>query len=297
MNEISQPPRPTLQPASIHGTPHPHHGYLHLVVGLLGVLLVLETIVFGYVITQYADLQNEQEALLEKRAAVAAIKDAEPVVRTEKQCSETMLSNLVFNPASRDLDATNLSTTWLQNQLSKQGDSCLYAAEQLKGAQPVNGGGPGITSAELSDAGIIAALGASASDQGMKNLGMLLDDEQKRLFKICQGKDDVHVILLDASYRHQAILSYDQTYSAWIPAQPVGDVIDGAIRLFPDFFGNGVPLVATGYGDAGFNSWKYWAITDYGSTQLLENCVTGTGLTGYLESEGLKLVCKVEYVP
>lgn len=41
---------------------------------MLGVLLVLETIVFGYVVTQYVDLQNEQEAILETRAEVADTK-------------------------------------------------------------------------------------------------------------------------------------------------------------------------------------------------------------------------------
>ena len=72
MNDTSSP-QPTRQPLSVHGEHH-SHGSLHLIVGMLGVLLVLETIVFGYVVTQYVDLQNEQEAVLEKRAEIAASK-------------------------------------------------------------------------------------------------------------------------------------------------------------------------------------------------------------------------------
>ncbi len=72
MNDTSSP-QPTRQPLSVHGEHH-SHGSLHLIVGMLGVLLVLETIVFGYVVTQYVDLQNEQEAILETRAEVADTK-------------------------------------------------------------------------------------------------------------------------------------------------------------------------------------------------------------------------------
>jgi hypothetical protein len=62
----------------MHETHGHSHGSLHLIVGLLGVLLVLETIVFGYVIMQYVDLQNEQESLLDQRSESVADREAEP---------------------------------------------------------------------------------------------------------------------------------------------------------------------------------------------------------------------------
>jgi hypothetical protein len=65
-DEMPQSPTPSMQPVSMHEQHGHSHGSLHLIVGLLGVLLVLETIVFGYVIMQYVDMKNEQAAAEEE---------------------------------------------------------------------------------------------------------------------------------------------------------------------------------------------------------------------------------------
>ncbi len=50
MNEEFTPVEPIKQPVSVHDTPHVHHGALPLIAAMLGVFLVLETIVLGYLV-------------------------------------------------------------------------------------------------------------------------------------------------------------------------------------------------------------------------------------------------------
>lgn len=54
MNNDMQPTStPPTQPVSVHETPHAHHGALPLIAGMLGVFLVIETVVLGYVVKEY----------------------------------------------------------------------------------------------------------------------------------------------------------------------------------------------------------------------------------------------------
>lgn len=63
MDEQMQPVEPAQQPVSMHDTPHKHHGALPLIAAMLGVFLVIESIVLGYVVTEYVlDEQEEVEA-------------------------------------------------------------------------------------------------------------------------------------------------------------------------------------------------------------------------------------------
>lgn len=71
-----KPVQPTVQPVSMHDTPHAHHGALPLITAMLGVFLVLETVALGYGVVRYIGVsdrvQNGQQAIADKRDEVAA---------------------------------------------------------------------------------------------------------------------------------------------------------------------------------------------------------------------------------
>ena len=56
-----QPVEPAQQPVSMHDTPHKHHGALPLVAAMLGIMLVLESVALGYVVTKYVLEEQEDE--------------------------------------------------------------------------------------------------------------------------------------------------------------------------------------------------------------------------------------------
>jgi hypothetical protein len=53
-------PDPVMQPVSMHDAPHKHHGALPLVAAMLGVFLVIETVVLGYVVKEYVMSADDQ---------------------------------------------------------------------------------------------------------------------------------------------------------------------------------------------------------------------------------------------
>lgn len=69
-----KPVQPTVQPVSMHDTPHVHHGALPLITAMLGVFLVLETVALGYGVVRYIGVsdrvQNGQQAIADKRDEV-----------------------------------------------------------------------------------------------------------------------------------------------------------------------------------------------------------------------------------
>ncbi len=281
--QINSPQPPARQPVSIHDSAYKHHGALPLITAMLGVLLVIETIVFGYVITQYVDLQNQQEVILAKRAEVAAAKIDAPVVTPGKECSDTLLSNLVFNPPVRPFGGDD-GSTWLKDKLEPTDkiDSCTSF-------------GFNVDDSAVTDTNILEALGTANTDPSLKNLTQIMKRSESVLYKVCQGTEDTYAVLLNGNIA--TLLTYDAVLDAWQRSQPVGGVIDGVISVYTDFFGTGSPLLETGYGDGGLLSWRYWVPTEAGATQLLESCVAGTGLKGYEDSEQEMMSCDLEYVP
>lgn len=81
-----------------------------------------------------------------------------------------------------------------------------------------------------------------------------------------------------------------------IPYQPVAGLMDG-YEFIPDN-GRGEALIGTGYGDAGFISWKYYKLNpDLMTSELVEKCDGGPDFDeddNYIEGSW-ELVCGVEY--
>ena len=106
-DEMSPAPQPAapMQPVSMHEKHGHSHGSLHLIVGLLGVLLVLETIVLGYVVTQYVvdeeveTVTEDDEMVVEKESVPPFIyaKDNKELYIVDRETGE---ENLIYASTS-----------------------------------------------------------------------------------------------------------------------------------------------------------------------------------------------------
>lgn len=66
-DEMNASPEPSQQPVSVHDASTTHHSGWPLVAGMLGVFLVLETVVLGYVVTTYVGVKDAKQATQERR--------------------------------------------------------------------------------------------------------------------------------------------------------------------------------------------------------------------------------------
>jgi hypothetical protein len=96
-----------MQPVSMHDTPHKHNGALPLIAAMLGVFLVIESIVLGYVVTEY--VLDEQEDQMEEIVAEESIDEeldeeaftGVPLVATRANPAGGRINEIVaFNPAN-----------------------------------------------------------------------------------------------------------------------------------------------------------------------------------------------------
>jgi len=81
-----------------------------------------------------------------------------------------------------------------------------------------------------------------------------------------------------------------------VPYQPVAGLMDG-YEFIPDT-GRGYALIGTGYGDAGFISWKYYKLNpELMTTELIESCAGGPEFDENYVELGWSLECELEYSP
>ncbi|MFZ2682248.1 MAG: hypothetical protein WAZ14_04105 [Patescibacteria group bacterium] len=68
------------QPVSMHDTPHSHHGALPLITAMLGVFIVIESVVLGYVVKEYVMEDEAGEAVVDNQPVVAVASSLPPLV-------------------------------------------------------------------------------------------------------------------------------------------------------------------------------------------------------------------------
>jgi hypothetical protein len=295
MNDnMSSAPQPSMQqPVSMHDTPHKHHGALPLIAAMLGVFLVIETVVLGYVVKEF--VLDEQE-----EAVVAEETESETEV-TEELEEDTLFSHLVVNGEERVIQGQE-DATYLYGLVNDRFDrSGCAAPSQLVDESQRSEYGFGIGSEGLADPDVVAAFSNRVtSGTALSVLGQVLDNQDQILFQICEGKSEDYVILLDSTGTVATLADYDDEHNYWNLYQPIREVMDGAVWLMPDFFATNEPILFNGYGDAGNVWWRYWVPTKAGSTQLIEDCLARPNY--YVENgvskegEGRLLSCEVEYV-
>lgn len=291
-----------MQPVSMHDTPHKHHGALPLIAAMLGVFLVLESIVLGYVVTKYVGVEQAEDEVNEQTAdrREEVIDEVKDKVKDQlsKNNDDMFWSHLVLDGEPHEFSEGD-EYTWLNGTIMSQAeetntDGCVAVYGLVDEGMRQ---GMGVSTDALTDPDVLALFSDRVSDAGITNLGITLESFDDSLFKVCTGETEDYVIMLDSSGGVATLASYGDENSYWQRYQPVGGVMDGVVSLWFEIFPD-TPVLSTGYGDAGWTWWSYWAPTEHYSMQLIERCTNGPKDLGDggLDYETRVITCNVEYV-
>ena len=207
------------------------------------------------------------------------------------------------------VSAPNINETWLSNEMSTWWDmnpeglcTSLAPYASKEDIAPYYGYPTGASLQQKDvQAALFDYLGVNEDVRKYASAALLSEvSEDAFVMGVCEGPNTgVFLKTMEADGRIAVVYSMfvdDAGMFRIIPYQPVAGLMDG-YEFIPDT-GRGYALISTGYGDAGFISWKYYKLNaEFMTTELIESCAGGPELDGmgnYIENSW-SLECELEY--
>lgn len=290
------PSEPTVQPVSIHDTPHQGHGAWPLIAGMLGVFLVLESIALGYGVMRVVEIKGKIDTAKEKISE----RKEDLIVRLQDERPDLAFLSRLHTDTSI-FGQTYLKGWMAQGERMPDEPICHDAddSDVVDYAYVAAGNWDTVLGQMMSSSDEVqrshTQLMSYLAQGG--NVGQWCDDGSRVLVTIMNSNG------ASTGYRIGQVVEWSHVGPGvgdwdWVTYQPINYAGDGFV-LYPGLL-EGADFIQTEVSEDATTDWQYYVTLSNMDTLLVESCSdavvkgTGDGDSGFM---GRQTTCKIQYVP